>query len=105
MMLCEGVWKCLAAPAEAGSASAATRATTRARRVTPNKVRRAARKGQLFLTAREGAVVGRAERVEHAVEDGLGLAGVDGRGLRLGRRLDRYGLGRWRRLGLRHGLG
>src|SRR4051794_4655595 len=97
-MLSEGVWNCLKADAEAGRASAATRTTTTAMRVTPNKVRRGARKGQRFLAAREGAVVGGAERVEHSVEHGLGLVGIDAGQLR--RRLrGRFGLGHRLRLG------
>src|SRR4051794_29870512 len=107
MMLCEGVWKCLAAPADAGSASATTRAETTARRVTLNKVRRGARKGQRFLTAGEWPVVRGAQGVEHAVEHGLSLVRVDSRRLRrrLWRRRD--GLRRWRgrqRFGLRQRL-
>src|SRR3954468_15371684 len=107
-MLCEGVWNCLKADAEAGRARAATRATSTARRVTPNKVRRGARKGQRFLTAREGAVVRGAERVEDSVEHGLGLVGIDAGQFR--RRLHGrlwLGLGHWLRLrlGLMHRLG
>src|SRR3954451_10193020 len=103
-MLCEGVWNCLKADAEAGRARAATRATSTARRVTPNKERRGARKGQRFLTAREGAVVRGAERVEDSVEHGLGLVGIDA-GQSRRRRHGRLWLGLGHRLRLGHRLG